>query len=109
MDSKVVRRVWGLESGFKTENAERDEWFKRNPVFLAMHNKTTGHLKFTSLAYAYIEEKVKDGISLPHTVDAWETTAAKEIEKSDDGTYRCYETASGSRYHLYQVGQLRLF
>ena len=74
-----TRRVWALESGFSSDNEKRDKWFAENPVFLVKHNKKNQHLMFVPLAYAYAEL-----------------------------SYRCYKTASGTKYHLYLAGELKL-
>lgn len=105
MGDKMVRKVWALESGFNTKNSNRDKWFHENPTFLVMHKKDNQHLLFMPLAHAYAEKCHADNTKMNY----WESTAAKEVKHSDDGRYRCYETESGTNYHLYQAGELTLF
>lgn len=107
MSEKKTVKVWALESGFNTENAERDKWFRQNPIFVVRHNKDTQHLLFAPVAFAYAA-KYEHGEQL-NAMTTWETTAAKQVEKSEDGSYRCYETASDTRYHIYQAGEITLF
>lgn len=101
-----TRKVWALESGFSTDNEKRDKWFAENPVFLVKHNKENQHLIFMPLAYAYTE--LYDRADQANQMTCWETTAAEEIERTQDGSYRCYKTASGTKYHLYLAGELKL-
>lgn len=99
------RRVWKLESGFNTKNTERDEWFQKNPAFLVTHSKKTGHLVFQPLTFGYAtQSEINDW----QGGNFWETTTATEIKRSDDGRYRCFETNSGTKYHLWNAGELTL-
>lgn len=106
MSERLTRRIWALESGFNTENTERDKFFMQNPVFLVIHNKSTQHLCFTPLAFAYAKKHERN--DMMKTMPMWETTTAKLVESSTDATYKCYETASGTRYHLYLAGEMVL-
>lgn len=100
---KTTYTIWGLESGFNTENKHRDTWFHANPVFVVRHCKKDGHLKFVPLVQVYAET-IDKNINATY----WETTPAKEVKRSEDGSYRCYETENGTRYHLFRAGQLIL-
>lgn len=106
MSERLTRRVWTLESGFNTENTARDEFFMQNPVFLVVHSKTTQHLCFMPLAFEYA--KKHDRKDIIERMPMWETTTAKLVESSADASYKCYETASGTRYHLCLAGELTL-
>lgn len=97
--SEITRKVWALESGFSTENASRDEFFMQNPIFLVQHSKKSQHLIFTPLAFE--DAKNHDREDQMRSMTLWETTTAKLVEESEDKSYKCYETASGIRYHLY--------
>jgi hypothetical protein len=83
-----VGNIWLLESGFGPNspvNNERDEWFNDplHKVFVVKMN--IGHcLCFTALA---------DGTR-------WMTTPAKLVEGHPSTGYCCYQTQSGTRYHL---------
>lgn len=108
MNEKTIRRVWALESGFNTKNDERDEWFRTHLIFIAKHDKETEHLFFMPLDWAYIEHIRRPDKFENMGNPCWETTSAKLVEASNNGKYKCYETASGTRYHLCQVGELTL-
>lgn len=106
MSETLTRRIWALESGFNTENEKRDEFFAHNPAFLVVHNKKTQHLCFMPLAFAYA--KKCDRKDIMEKMPMWETTTARLVESSANATYKCYETASGTRYHLYLAGEMTL-
>ena len=106
MGERLTRRIWALESGFNTKNAERDKFFEQNPIFLVAHNNNTGHLCFMPLAFAYA--KKHDDRDSMESMPMWETTTATLKERSEDGKYKCHETASGTRYHLWQAGEITL-
>ena len=106
MEKPIVRKVWALESGFNTENAERDKWFQQNPAFVVNRDKKSKHLKFMPLAVVYAAAHEHD--DMLNNMDMWETTSATLAEQSEDGNYKCYETASRTRYHLYQAGEVTL-
>lgn len=96
--------IWGLESGFgsKSINEARDKWFGLHKSFVVKQD-INKRLAFITLEAFLMNDLDNEPENLSQY---WVTTPAKLIEKSDDGSYRCYETESGTYYHIYKKGTI---
>lgn len=104
LNDKVIAIVWGLESGFKNEDKFRDRWFATNRSFVVRQD-VNHRLAFTSLNAFMMEGTYEK----PDVTEHWITDPVKLVEKSDDGSYRAYETEDGTRYHIYKKGTIEKF
>lgn len=91
-----MARVFQLESGFHNENEEREKAFANNKYFIVRWNHETKKLMFCTMNSLFDGTKEQGAF--------WVTTPAKVAEESADKRYVCFETESGTRYHLWQVG-----
>ena len=97
--NSVIATVWGLETDIISDNKNeaRDKWFSEHKVFVL---KKDPH---DNLAFISLDEFIEN------TGDEskyWITPTIVSVQKNDNGSYRCYETADGVKYSIYKKGTI---